>query len=56
MTSAKLGVPTLDVVIPQLAMHSCREVTGSADPQRLTAVLTHFFNLTGKLQVELETE
>lgn len=56
MTSAKLGVPTLDVGIPQLAMHSCREVTGSADPQRLTAVLTHFFNLTGKLQVELETE
>ena len=56
MTSAKLGVPTLDVGIPQLAMHSCREVTGSADPQRLTAVLTHFFNLPGKLQVELASE
>jgi len=56
MTSAKLGVPTLDVGIPQLAMHSCREVTGSADPQRLTAVLTHFFNLPGKLQVELESD
>jgi aspartyl aminopeptidase len=54
MTSAKLGVPTLDVGIPQLAMHSCREVTGAADPQRLTAVLNHFFNLPGKLQVELE--
>ena len=52
MTSAKLGVPTLDVGIPQLAMHSCREVTGTADPQRLTRVLTHFFNLPGKLQVE----
>lgn len=56
MTSAKLGVPTLDVGIPQLAMHSCREVTGSADPRRLTAVLTHFFNLSGKLQVELESD
>ena len=55
VTSAKLGVPTLDVGIPQLAMHSCREVTGSADPLRLTAVLTHFFNLSGKLQVELQT-
>lgn len=52
VTSAKLGVPTLDVGIPQLAMHSCREVTGTADPQRLTRVLTHFFNLPGKLQVE----
>ena len=52
MTSAKLGVPTLDVGIPQLAMHSCREVTGTADPQRLARVLTHFFNLPGKLQVE----
>lgn len=52
MTSAKLGVPTLDVGIPQLAMHSCREVTGTADPKRLAAVLTHFFNLPGKLQVE----
>ncbi len=56
MTSAKLGVPTLDVGIPQLAMHSCREVTGSADPQRLTAVLSHFFNLPGKLQVELVSD
>jgi aspartyl aminopeptidase len=56
MTSAKLGVPTLDVGIPQLAMHSCREVTGSADPQRLTAVLTHFFDLSGKLNVELKSD
>ena len=54
MTSAKLGVPTLDVGIPQLAMHSCRELTGSADPQRLTKVLAHFFNLPGRLKVDLE--
>ena len=54
MTSAKLGVPTLDVGIPQLAMHSCRELTGSADPQRLSKVLAHFFNLPGKLKVDLE--
>ena len=56
MTSAKLGVPTLDVGIPQLAMHSCREVTGTADPLRLTRVLTHFFNLPGRLQVESTKE
>jgi aspartyl aminopeptidase len=56
MTSAKLGVATLDVGIPQLAMHSCREVTGSSDPQRLTAVLSYFFNLSGNLQIELQSD
>lgn len=56
MTSAKLGVPTLDVGIPQLAMHSCREVTGTADPLRLARVLTYFFNLPGRLQVESTEE
>ncbi len=44
ITSSRLGVPTLDVGIPQLAMHSCREVTGAEDPIRLTKVLQGFFN------------
>jgi aspartyl aminopeptidase len=52
ITASRLGVPTLDVGIPQLAMHSCREVTGSEDPLRLTAVLKEFFNKPGNLNVE----
>jgi aspartyl aminopeptidase len=52
ITAARLGVKTLDVGIPQLAMHSCREVTGSLDPLRLTSVLTEFFNRRGNLGVE----
>lgn len=52
ITAARLGVPTLDVGIPQLAMHSCREVAGSLDSLRLTAVLTEFFNKRGSLSVE----
>ena len=52
ITAARLGVKTLDVGIPQLAMHSCREVTGSLDPLRLTSVLTEFFNRRGNLSVE----
>ncbi len=51
VTAAKLGIPTLDVGIPQLAMHSCRELTGTLDPERLSRVLTAFFNRPGRLQV-----
>ena len=51
VTSAKLGIPTLDVGIPQLAMHSCRELTGALDPVRLSKVLTQFFNRPGRLGV-----
>jgi len=51
VTAAKLGIPTLDVGIPQLAMHSCRELTGTLDPERLSRVLRQFFNRPGRLQV-----
>ena len=54
INSSRLGIPTLDVGIPQLAMHSCREMTGSEDPQRLSRVLEGFFNLQGHLAIEVE--
>jgi len=54
VASARLGVPTLDVGIPQLAMHSCREITGADDPLRLTKVLLEFFNKAEAITVELE--
>lgn len=54
ITSSRLGVPTLDVGVPQLAMHSCREVAGSEDPLRLAQVLEAFFNKAGNLSVEVE--
>ena len=54
ITAARLGVPTLDVGIPQLAMHSCREVTGSQDAARLTTALTAFFNRSSSLSIEVE--
>ena len=44
ITAARLGVSTLDVGIPQLGMHSCRELAGTEDPVRLSAVLQTFFN------------
>jgi aspartyl aminopeptidase len=44
IASSRLGVATIDVGIPQLAMHSCRELTGSKDSLRLALVLVAFFN------------
>jgi aspartyl aminopeptidase len=42
VTSARLGVPTVDVGIPQLSMHSARELCGTHDPALFQAALTEF--------------
>lgn len=42
VTAARLGVPTFDVGIPQLAMHSARELCGAEDPGLLRRALSAF--------------
>jgi aspartyl aminopeptidase len=42
LTAAQLGVPTVDVGVAQLAMHSCRELTGAFDPPRFIAALAAY--------------
>ncbi|MGV0992370.1 MAG: M18 family aminopeptidase [Mycobacterium sp.] len=42
MTAARTGIPTVDVGAPQLAMHSARELMGSADVGAYAAALRAF--------------
>ncbi|MAH73147.1 MAG: M18 family aminopeptidase [Cellvibrionales bacterium TMED49] len=51
ITSARLGIPTIDVGIPQLAMHSCRETAGVKDPVYLGQALEKFFNFPNPVAV-----
>jgi aspartyl aminopeptidase len=42
LTATRLGVPTVDVGVPQLAMHSARELMGTADADHLRRALEAF--------------
>ena len=43
MTAARLGIKTIDIGAPTLAMHSIRELTGSEDPYLLYRTINQFF-------------
>jgi aspartyl aminopeptidase len=45
ITAAGIGVRTIDVGVPQLAMHSIRELAGAEDPHYLFRVIRRFFQL-----------
>lgn len=42
LTAGQLGIPTVDVGNPQLAMHSAREFAGSHDPDYMRRAMTAF--------------
>ena len=44
LTAAEIGVPTVDVGVPQLAMHSIRETMGHLDGWYLLRALAAFFS------------
>lgn len=43
ITAAEIGVKTLDIGVPQLGMHSIRELAGSDDAVNLSKVLRRFY-------------
>ena len=43
LTAAEIGVRTIDVGVPQWAMHSIREVAGTRDAFSLSRILRRFF-------------
>ncbi|MBI4884090.1 MAG: M18 family aminopeptidase [Actinobacteria bacterium] len=43
LTATRLGIETVDVGVPQLSMHSARELCGSKDPLWLASGLKTFF-------------
>jgi len=45
ITSSEIGVKTIDIGVPTFAMHSIRELAGSADAYNLAQVLKSFYQL-----------
>jgi aspartyl aminopeptidase len=44
ITSAELGITTLDIGVASFGMHSIREIVGSADSITINSIITAYFN------------
>ncbi|TIB90947.1 aspartyl aminopeptidase [Wallemia mellicola] len=56
MLASKSGIQTVDIGLPQLSMHSIREMSGSEDPQHLIDLFRSFFEHYGQLQSEITVD
>ena len=44
ISTSHLSIPSVDIGLPQLAMHSCCEVAGVRDTEALARVMTAYFS------------
>ncbi|MFM7124088.1 MAG: M18 family aminopeptidase, partial [Actinomycetes bacterium] len=44
ITATRLGIETVDIGVPQLSMHSIREMCGTQDPVDLVSLLGEYFS------------
>jgi aspartyl aminopeptidase len=44
ITATRLGIDCIDVGVPQLSMHSARELCGAEDPSRLVTLIAGFLD------------
>ncbi|KAJ1541821.1 hypothetical protein HK405_010409, partial [Cladochytrium tenue] len=56
MLSAKLGIRTIDVGGPQLAMHSIREMCGAEDVAHAVALFRGFFTSFPEIDAALAVD
>ena len=42
ITSTRLGIEAIDIGVPQLSMHSARELCGAEDPLHLVSLMQEF--------------
>ncbi len=52
IAAMNLGIQTVDIGIPSLAMHSIRELTGAQDPYLLYKTIHHYFSKKTLMQTE----
>ena len=45
ITSTRLGIEAIDIGVPQLSMHSAREMCGADDPRHLVTLMTQFLKI-----------